>query len=206
MYSIILKTHYVSVTLFFLVYLIKTILLLTSKNEALASFSKKVKVPEMIISFLFLATGIYLMTQVAEIKPMLIIKITIVLLSIPLAIVGYKKSNKALAVLAFVLITAAYGMGEMMKHKKAVVTETSTNADGSINGQELYEANCTSCHGQDGKAKLMGALDLSITQLSNDSISSVVLNGRGNMTPINGLTAEQAAAISKYVNENIKGK
>ena len=206
MYQIILKTHYIVVTLFFLIYLIKTILLLTSKNEVLTSFSKKVKVPEMIISFLFLATGIYLMTQV-EIKPMLIIKITIVLLSIPLAIVGYKKSNKALAVFAFILITAAFGIGEMLKKgSKAVVTENAVNIDGTINGQELYTTNCITCHGADGKLKMAGAFDLSVTQLSNDSISSIIMNGRNTMAPINGLTAEQAQAISKYINENIKGK
>ena len=122
MYSIILKTHFIVVTLFFIIYLIKTILLLASKNEALASFSKKVKVPEMIISFLFLATGIYLMTQV-EIKPLLIVKITIVFLSIPLAVVGFKKGNKGLATLAFLLIVGAFGIGEMMKKKTAVVTQ-----------------------------------------------------------------------------------
>src|ERR1700740_3864006 len=112
-FTILLKTHFVVVTIFFLIYLIKTILLLANKNEQLQSFTKKVKVIEMIVSFLFLATGIYLMTQIPEIKPILIIKITIVLLAIPLAIVGFKKGNKGLATLSFILILAAFGMGEM---------------------------------------------------------------------------------------------
>lgn len=205
MYSIILKTHFIVVTLFFIIYLIKTILLLASKNEALASFSKKVKVPEMIISFLFLATGIYLMTQV-EIKPLLIVKITIVFLSIPLAVVGFKKGNKGLATLAFLLIVGAFGIGEMMKKKTAVVTQNAVNTDGSVNAQEIYAANCTSCHGADGKAKLAGALDLSVTTLTEDSMAKIMLEGRGMMTPINGLTPEQAKAIAVYVNTNIKGK
>ena len=204
-FEVIKKTHFIVVTIFFVIYLIKTILLLLNRKEAVQSFAKKVKILEMLVSVLFLATGIYLMTQIPEIEPILIIKITMVLLAIPLAIVGFKKSNKGLAVLSFILITGAFGIGEMMKNKKAIVSENAVNTDGTINGQELYSSNCVSCHGADGKAKLAGALDLSITQLSNDSISNIILNGRNAMGKINGLTPEQAQAIAAYVTTSIKG-
>jgi mono/diheme cytochrome c family protein len=205
MFNNIKTTHFVVVTIFFLIYLIKTFLLLANKNEALQSFTKKVKVLEIIVSFLFLATGIYLMTE-APITPMLIIKITIVFLSIPLAVVGFKKGNKGLATLAFILILAAFGLGEMNKTKKAIVTEKAVNTDGTINGQEIYSNNCARCHGEDGKAGITGASDLSATQLSNDSISSIIVNGRKTMPKIEGLTSEQAQAVAAYVNTNIKGK
>ena len=205
-FEMIKKTHFVVVTIFFLLYLIKTLLLLANKKQALAAFGKKMKVPEMIISTLFLLSGIYLMFQIPEIKPLLIIKITIVFLSIPLAVIGFKKENKGLAALAFILVLAAFGIGEMMKNKKAVVSEKAVNTDGSINGQELYLMNCTSCHGENGKAKIAGASDLSVTQLSNDSIAGIVLKGRNNMGRIDGLSAEQAQAIAAYINANLKGK
>jgi mono/diheme cytochrome c family protein len=204
-FEILKKTHFVAVTIFFLIYLIKTALLLANQKDNLQSFSKKIKVLEMIVSFLFLGTGIYLMTQV-DIGPMLIIKISIVFMSIPLAVVGFRKSNKGLAALSFIMILAAFGLGEMSKNKKAVVSEKSTNADGSINAPELYTANCKACHGDDGKAKLMGSPDLSLTQMTGDSISSIILNGRNTMGKINGLSPEQAKAIAAYVNDNIKGK
>lgn len=205
-FEIIKKTHFVVVTIFFLIYLIKTFLLLANKNNALQSFTKKIKIVEMIVSVLFLVSGIYLMTQLPEIKPILIIKITIVLLAIPLAIVGFKKSNKGLAALSFILILASFGIGEMSKNKKAIVSEKAINADGSINGQELYSSNCASCHGVDGKANLAGAFDLSLTKLNDDSVSSIILKGRNTMSKINGLTPDQAQAIAKYVTANIKGK
>ncbi|HXD94052.1 MAG TPA: cytochrome c [Bacteroidia bacterium] len=189
--------HFVIVTIFFLIYLIKTILLLANKSEALQSFTKKVKVLEMIVSVLFLVTGVYLMTEV-PITPMLIIKITVVFLAIPLAIVGFKKGNKGLATLSFVLILAAFMLGEINKKKK--------NNDSSIDGQKLYTNNCKSCHGEDGKLKMSGAFDLSVTQLSNDSISSIIKNGRNSMQKIEGLTPEQSQAIAAYVSTNIKGK
>lgn len=87
-------THILSVILFLAIYLIKTVLLLMNKNEALAKFTKVVKVPEMIISTLFLATGVYMLTQVPEIKSLLIIKIVAVVASIPLAIIGFKNKTK----------------------------------------------------------------------------------------------------------------
>jgi hypothetical protein len=203
-FEIIKKTHFIVVTIFFLIYLVKTILLLANKKDALQSFTKKVKVIEMIVSFLFLATGMYLMTQIPEIKPMLIVKITIVFLSIPLAIVGFKKGNKGLATLSFILILAAFGIGEMMKNKQAVVSEKAINTDGSINSHELYSTNCAKCHGEGGKAGITGASDLSITQLSNDSISSIIVNGRKTMGKVEGLTPEQVKAISSYVTISVK--
>ncbi len=205
-YEIIKKTHFIVVTIFFLIYLIKTVLLLLNKNQELQSFSKKVRLLEIIVSFLFLATGIYLMFNMAVIPMMLIIKITIVFLSIPLAVVGYKKHNKALATVAFILILAAFGIGEMMKNKSAVVSENAVNTDGTSNGQELYTSNCLSCHGNNGKANLAGALDLTATHLNNDSIAGIILNGRNTMPKINGLTQEQALAIAVYITTNIKGK
>jgi uncharacterized membrane protein SirB2 len=59
-YSIILKVHYISVTLFFVHYVIKTILLLANKQDTLQKYTKPTRVPEMIISFAFLISGIYL--------------------------------------------------------------------------------------------------------------------------------------------------
>ncbi len=203
-FEIIKKTHFIVVTIFFLIYLIKTILLLANKRDALQLFTKKVKIIEMIVSFLFLATGVYLMTQIPEIKPILIIKITIVLLSIPLAIVGFKKGSKGLATLSFILILAAFGIGEMMKKKTALVSEKAVNTDGSINAHELYSSNCAKCHGEDGKAGITGASDLSVIQLSNDSISSIIVNGRKNMGKVEGLTPEQTKAISAYITTSIK--
>ena len=54
-----LHTHYLMVVLFTLIYLIKTILLLSDRDELLEKFKKKTKIAEMIVSFGFLATGIF---------------------------------------------------------------------------------------------------------------------------------------------------
>ena len=157
-----------------------------------------VKVPEMIISTAFLLSGIYMLTQVPEIKTLLIIKIIIVFASIPIAIIGFKKRNKALAVLSFLMIVAAYGLAEMSKKQNA----TATAAEGesaAIGGQELYTTNCAKCHGDDGKAGIMGAYDLSASALDMGAKIEVIKNGKETMTGFNGiLSEEQIKAVAEF--------
>src|SRR3954468_1583482 len=112
MYKAFLHTHWLVVTIFFLIYVVKTVLLLSNRKDLLEKFTKSTKVLEMIVSATFLITGIYLMTQLSEIKTQMWVKLVLVLASIPIAIVGFKKGNKVLAALALLLITASYGLAE----------------------------------------------------------------------------------------------
>lgn len=195
-------THILSVVLFLIIYLVKTILLLANKEEGLTKFTKIVKVPEMIISTLFLITGIYMITQIPEIKSLLIIKIVIVLASIPLAIIGFKKKNKALAVISLLLIITAYGLAEMSKKQKSKAMENISES--TINGRELFNASCVSCHGTDGKLGLVGATDLSVSTLDVSAKIEIIKNGKGAMTPFGGtLTEEQIKAVAEY-SESLK--
>ena len=107
-----LHSHTLFVVLFTLIYLVKTILLLSDRNELLEKFKKKTKVVEMIVSFGFLGTGIFLLTQLPHtpFPATMYIKIGLVLLSIPLAVIGYKKKNKVLATLSFFLIVVSFAL------------------------------------------------------------------------------------------------
>lgn len=205
MFETIKLIHVVSVILFLLIYFVKTILLISNKEDALTKLTKVLKVPEMVVSFAFLATGIYLLTQIPEIKPLMIIKIGLVFLSIPIAVIGFKKRNKILGALALLMITASYGLAEMAAKNKAKVSTEAVSADGSINAQVLYTDNCALCHGADGKLGMTGAKDLSVTQMQKDSIQLVILNGKGAMKGV-PLSQEQAAAIAEYVLTSVKGK
>lgn len=197
MYKTIFYTHLVTVNLFLLIYLVKTVMLLANKNDGLAKFTKITKVPEMIISLLFLVTGIYMITEVPVIHMFLIIKIAAVLLSIPLAVIGFKKKNKALAVLAFVLIVAAYGLAEMSKKKGA--EPVSTEAASSVDGKGIYTVNCERCHGTDGKLGLMGSKDLTVSAMDVATKIELIKNGKGAMTAFGGiLSEEQVKAVADY--------
>jgi uncharacterized membrane protein SirB2 len=202
MYTGILHTHYLVVTLFLLIYVIKTILLLSDKNDLLVRFTKKVKIAEMIISVLFLVTGIFLATQLTfggKYDYLFWIKLVMVFSSIPIAIVGFKRQNKILAALSLLLITGSFGLAEVY-HKKKGIAKTNPNAPAvaANDGKALYMANCVLCHGADGKLGASGAKDITATTLDVSQIKELILNGKGLM-PAAQVNAEQAAAIADYV-------
>ena len=205
MFETIKLIHKISVILFLLIYFIKTILLISNKEDALTKLSKILKVPEMIVSFLFLGTGIYLITQLPEIKTLLIIKVGLVFLSIPVAIIGFKKRNKVLGALSLLMITASYGLAEIAAKNKVKVSTEAVAADGTINSQVLYTDNCAICHGGDGKLGMAGAADLSKTVADKNSIQQTILNGKGLMKAV-PLAPEQANAVAEFVETQLKGK
>jgi mono/diheme cytochrome c family protein len=197
-------THLISVILFLITYLIKTVLLLANKEESLQKYTRITKVPEMIISFAFLVTGIYMITQIPEVKSFMIMKLVAVALSIPLAVIGFKKRNKALAVVAMLLIIAAYGLAEMSK--KQGLSQSSPAQPGAEvaapNGHDIFVRNCTSCHGEDGKLGLMGSPDLTVSALTTDERKEIVKNGKGVMTGFAGiLSEEEIEAVVKYTEQ-----
>ncbi|MES2591120.1 MAG: c-type cytochrome [Bacteroidota bacterium] len=195
-------THLLSVILFLLIYIIKTVLLLANKEEGLAKFTKAIKVPEIIISCLFLVTGIYLLTQIPEIKLLLIIKIITVFASIPVAVIGFRKKKKVLAVLSLVMIFGAFAMGEISKNQKSAAMENLSES--TVNGQEIFNASCTPCHGTDGKLGLMDATDLSTSAISLSEKIEIIKNGKGSMKSFGGtLTDKQIQAVAQY-SESLK--
>ncbi len=196
-----LHSHYLFVVLFTLIYLIKTILLLSDRTELLDKFKMKTKVAEMIISFGFLATGIYLLTQLPVVTMYHIIKISLVFVSIPLAIIGYKKQNKVLASLSFFLIVVSFGLAHKAKDAKA--GEKSI----AINGNEIYQEKCALCHGNDGKLGMSGAKDITVTNLSHSDIVSLITNGKNTMPAFNStLNSEQIEAVTNYIETELKAK
>jgi uncharacterized membrane protein SirB2 len=196
-----LHSHTLFVVLFTLIYLIKTILLLSDRDELLEKFKKKTKVAEMVVSFGFLATGIFLMTQLPEINNLLIIKLVLVVLSIPLAVIGFKKKNKVLATLSFFLIVVSFSLAYKAKAAKA------GDKIIALSGKEIFEQKCSLCHGSEDKLKMSGAKDLSVTQLQHSGIVDIITNGKNTMAAYNEtLTSEQIEAVASYIETDLKGK
>ncbi|REJ82862.1 MAG: hypothetical protein DWQ44_01725 [Bacteroidetes bacterium] len=197
------KIHMISVLIFLVTYLIKTVLLFSSKS-GLDSYSRITKVPEMIISTLFLVTGVWLLVILEGVKFFHIIKFAFIFIAIPLGVIGFKKKRKALALLSTLLIIGSYGLAEMSKNKPFipanVILKGDVNAP-SAEGARVYEANCAFCHGSDGKKAYRTATDLSLSRFEPGLISQMVREGSRNKMPAyqNVLSSEEIDAVSKYV-------
>ena len=198
----LLSIHKISVILFLLIYLIKTVLLLANQTSSLEKFKKMTKVLEMIVSTVFLVTGIWLFVEIGSIKLFQVIKLVLVVASIPIAVIAYKKSNKGLAVLSLFFIIMSYGLAEMSKKQKALGSNDAELNSGNAAemGKAVYTSYCVKCHGEDGKKGFMGAIDLTFSTMDQAAVTEVVTNGKNSMTPYKEiLNTAQIAAVSEYV-------
>lgn len=203
MQNYLLLTHKIAVYLFVIIYLLKLIGLL-AKVGAINNFfgTRLLRVFEMIVSTTFLVTGVWMLVNLpgALISTLLIIKIALVAVIIPLAVVGFRKQNKALATLSVVGIFLVFGLGEMNK-KRPVVQESMISS--AVGGQELYKAgNCAMCHGENGNQPLtsIGAMDLSKSKLADDELKIVLTKGRKSMQGYGKQFSEQQIAeLAEYV-------
>lgn len=208
--------HLISVNIFLLLYVIKTSLLFFNP-KSLDKFIRATRVIEMIISFTFLVTGLWLLFILGAVKMLMIVKFIMVFASIPIAVVAFKRRKKGMAALALLLIFGAYGMSEAAKKKPFIPSkvEVSGNADDVAKlGIKTYVANCAMCHGKDGKKMYRGAPDLSVSGLDQASIELFVREGTAaalkqgsvKMPAFSGtLSDEEIIAVSAYV-QTLRGR
>ncbi|MCS6934039.1 MAG: cytochrome c [Chitinophagales bacterium] len=193
--------HKIFATLFFVHYVIKLALLLTNRQNPLAVYTQKTKIAEMIISVGFLVTGVVLAINAPLLGNMFLVKLILVFASIPLAIVGFKRSNKLMALVAVLFIAGAYGIAEMSKKKKAGGAVDTSRATSSIEtGKLVYIEKCAACHGTDGKQGLGGAKDLSASILTEEQTREIILQGKNTMPGFkNVLTEQQVQGLLEYL-------
>ena len=203
MYTGMLHTHKLVVILFLLQYFIKTVLLLLNKTETLQNYTKKTKIPEMVVSVLFLATGIYLAMNSGNTGNWLWAKLIAVFASIPIAIVAFKKMNKGLGVLSLLLIIYAYGVSETKSpfFKKGNINNNEfASVPPDQLGKTIFDNKCMNCHGSDGKLGMSGAKDLTASTLSHDEKITLIKQGKNLMMSFDDkLTPEQIEAVAVYV-------
>ncbi len=213
-FSIVKLIHFITVSVFLLIYLVKTIMLLANKDEQLESLNDILIIFEIMISFVILITGIMLIIQSRQFyNYLLLAKYVLFLISIPLAIIGFKKSNKFMAVTSLVFLFAIFGLGEMAKKFGFVVgisTEVSDTKSGSYDiirhGEALYMNGCVRCHGEDGTATIQGATDLSISAMKFEDRIKVIKHGQNGMPAFVLLTDEDLKAVAAYIDLKISAK
>lgn len=202
-----LHLHVTITALFILLYLAKVYLLLANKPEALDKLRSKTKIADMVLGSLILITGGYLMFIAPTIETYLIVKIVLVLASIPVGIIAMKKSNKPMAIAALLIYVYVFAVAKtdsLSLKKEAFVTPVvaldSALTEPVSEGKIIFEAKCVLCHGNDGKLMLNGAKDLSVSKLSAAEITENIKQGKGLMPGFKDeLNEDQLKALTTYV-------
>jgi len=86
-------------------------------------------------------------------------------------------------------------------------TEKKTDEKQPLDGKSVYEAQCTRCHGSNGKMGLSGAKDLTITTFSEAEMVTQITNGSASgIMPAykDVLSAEEIKAVANYIETNLK--
>lgn len=209
-----LHSHVLLVTLFILSYLIKTVLYFSNRG-AFDKYMKVAKVPEMVISFLFLATGVYLATLLESMDPWFIAKLVAVFLAIPMAIIGFKREVKPMIIVAGVLLLYIYGVSETKsptfvkaKDESVVTDPLSNDYDIMEHGKAVYDGRvgnisgkaCVHCHGEKGDLGSEGALNLQMSELEVEQRMMIIANGTSLMPPyVDQLTEQEMRAVATYL-------
>jgi mono/diheme cytochrome c family protein len=198
--------HKISVSLFLLSYVIRLIGLLGNIQAIQNLYTKKFMriLVDMVLSSAFLITGIWMMLNIpaGALGTMVLMKVAVVVISVPLAIIGFKKANKLFAILSVLLLLGAYGMGEMAKKRPVVKSNMISNA---VDAKELYVAgNCASCHGANGNEPVLavGAKDLTKSTLSKEETIALITKGKNSMPGYGKtFTPEQLDQLAMYLME-----
>jgi uncharacterized membrane protein SirB2 len=209
MHTGMMHSHVLSVVLFMVIYLVKAYYLLTDRKDGMAQWSKWTKIPEMVISVIFLGTGIYLATQSSNLGSWFYVKIASVIASIPLAIIGVKKENKIAMAASIILLLYSFGVARTRSisftNPKISGVETnpaSRNYNLQAHGEAVYNIHCVRCHGEDGKAGLQGAPDLTASTMDYQQRLTIITMGKILMPSFqNTLKEEERNAVVAYLDK-----
>lgn len=209
MYTTLYYVHKYAVLIFLLIYLVKAFLLVTNKKDTLQKFNATVKIPEMIVSFAFLVSGIWMLFLISEVRTLFIIKLVLVAFAIPMAIVGFRREIKLLAAGSFILIVGAYGLAEINKKQyitqnelpsSVVVDASSAEYDIIEHGKALYQTQCIVCHGEEGNLQMSGANILGQSTLTIPEMEVQIKKGKLTMPGYEGhFTDFEIKALAEYV-------
>ena len=79
-------------------------------------------------------------------------------------------------------------------------TESAPVLTGEQKMLSIYQEQCRSCHGDDGRLGLSGAKDLTESRISKDSAAVVIANGRGAMRGFSDkLSNEDVSQLAEFI-------
>ena len=202
-----LHTHTTMVFLYLIILGIRVILFAMGNTGALESFSKRTRMIGIVASILLLATGIFLMVRSPlGLEPFIFAKMGLMVASIPVGIIGFKRKKLPLAVLSFLLLCGslvlAYTKPAFLRSSadvKGISADAGNDKAVLEAGKVVYESACKLCHGPSGDAGFQGAKNLQQSTMADAEIKTLIRQGKGMMPANTDLSDKQVEDVIAYV-------
>jgi mono/diheme cytochrome c family protein len=195
-------SHTLVVSLYLLQLLLRLIMMAAATPEKSAKFTRAMRIPHIVLSVLFLGTGIFLMARQETIQPYVWMKLGLIAASIPVGIIGGKRNSVPLTGFAFLLLAGAMALAFIKPMRTTTtkeVQETGENTATIKAGQQLYIQRCELCHGGDGTKAFQGAKDLKASTMEDAAIMDIIRKGKNMMPPNQDFTDQQVEELKEYV-------
>lgn len=209
-YGLLKNIHFATTTLYIVFFLVKVVLVLTNKEEQLKVFKKKTLVLEISLPLIFIITGVIMLMQgsplyhfagAAWFHP----KMTGMVLGIILGIIGIKKMNKVLVVIALFCFLSIHGYTEMQEAKmnKGTTENLSTSdlaTEEHLSDEKIFQTHCANCHRGSEEKNLAGAPVLAHSTLNFEEKVAKIKSGGGGMTAFEKiLKAQEIISLVHYI-------
>ncbi|MES2386423.1 MAG: SirB2 family protein [Bacteroidota bacterium] len=199
----ILHTHITAVIIFLLLFSFKTTVLLLGNYTFLDLLRRRTKVIEMIFGTLILLSGGYLLFKGGHPANWLMVKFVLVLILIPAGIFALRKGNKGLAIVSLLGFIYIFGVSETrsLTLSKPKYGTSEVKGDKRFErAQAIYNVECVRCHGTYGNEMSLGAKDLTISKISEESARVIIAEGKGVMPAFKEkLTNDEMDILAAYL-------
>lgn len=215
--------HVAAVTLFLILLIFKTFLLLINKKEFLAQIRDRSKAIDLVLGISILISGAYLLIIIGSISIYIIAKIVLVLIAIPLGIFGLKKDNKILATLSVLIFIYVYAIAETKNialkngiHNSDInsfqdysdhqANEILREAESATlqQGKVIFKVLCVECHGENGQKEIAGTGSLATSKLGMEEQITIIAEGRGEMSGFEAELSEHEIELVAAYTKTLK--
>ncbi len=148
-YTTALHIHFTLIICFLIFFAFKAVLLFTNKKELLGKIRDKTKIIDILLGVGVLASGLFLAINFIGFKQGWIhVKLTLLLIAIPLGIVGMRKEKKMLVLIALLILVYMYFIGDQrsLTPWKASIPANQSKVI-TKNATITAQSNCASFHG-----------------------------------------------------------
>jgi mono/diheme cytochrome c family protein len=213
----ILHTHTLIVVLYMLLHLVLVTLLVLNNRNLLNTVRGKAKWGRITLEAMMILTGLYLLISAPDGLALYnVLKYFLLVAAIGIAVVAFKRYNKALGVLSLAILVYIFLLAKqrdpMLRPEKAVVEEaltaiTVSNPPAEIRGKAIYTIACQRCHSANGEGNWLKSKNLRESMLVDSDKAKIIRWGSkavgrdSNLMPANSyLTDDQVNDVVAYIN------